>query len=139
MEFVLTHGLEETQLENAIETLNLHVEEIIVKKNNDTINALERLRVKYLAKIELINHQIKRAEQNFLNNLSNEFSEAKPLELVVKKVRGRPRKVYPIIMPQVINDVVIDIYETQVEPLIVKDECKVEILNEKIDSEFSVE
>ena len=125
------------EFENAIETLNLHVEEIIVKKSNDTINALERLRVKYLAKIELINHQIKRAEQNFLNNLSNEFSEAKPLELVVKKVRGRPRKVYPIIMPQVINDVVIDTYEVQLEPLIVKDECKVEILNEKIDSEFS--
>ena len=137
MEFVLTHGLEETQLENAIETLNLHVEEIIVKKNNDTINALERLRVKYLAKIELINHQIKRAEQNFLNNLSNEFSEAKPLELVVKKVRGRPRKVYPIIMPQVINDVVIDIYETQVEPLIVIDVPEV-IFNDNIESEFSV-
>ena len=127
------------EFENAIETLNLHVEEIIVKKNNDTINALERLRVKYLAKIDLINHQIKRAEQNFLNNLSNEFSEAKPVELVVKKVRGRPRKVYPKIMPQVINDVVIDTYEVQLEPLIVKDECKVEILNEKNDSEFSVE
>ena len=120
------------EFENAFETLNLHVEEIIVKKNNDTINALERLRVKYLAKIELINHQIKRAEQNFLNNLSNEFSEAKPVELVVKKTRGRPKKV-------IINDIAIDTYEVQLEPLIVKDECKVEILNEKIDSEFSVE
>ena len=127
------------EFENAIETLNLHVEEIIVKKNNDTINALERLRVKYLAKVELINHQIKRAEQNFLNNLSNEFSEAKPVELVVKKVRGRPRKVYPKIMPQVINDVVIDIYETQVEPLIVIDAPEEAIFNEEIESEFSVE
>ena len=127
------------EFENAIETLNLHVEEIIVKKNNDTINALERLRVKYLAKIDLINHQIKRAEQNFLNNLSNEFSEAKPVELVVKKVRGRPRKVYPKIMPQVINDVVIDTYEVQLEPLIVKDEeCKDKIFNDEIESEFSV-
>ena len=125
--------------ENAIESLNNVVEKIIVKKNNDTINALERLRVKYLAKIDLINHQIKKSEENFLNNLSKEFSEAKPLELVVKKVRGRPRKVYPKKMPQVINDVVINTYEVQLEPLIVKDECKVEILNEKIDSEFSVE
>jgi len=122
-------------MEYAIETLNAHVEEIIVKKNNDTINALERLRVKYLAKIELINHQIKKAEANFLNNLSNEFKDATPVQLSVKKIRGRPRKVFPVIMPQVINDVVIDTYETQVEPLIFKDE----ILNEKIDSEFSVE
>ena len=127
------------EYENAIETLNLHVEEIIVKKNNDTINALERLRIKYLAKIELINHQIKRAEQNFLNNLSNEFKDAKPVEFVVKKVRGRPRKVYPKIMPQVINDVVIDTYEVQLEPLIVKDEeCKDKIFNDEIESEFSV-
>jgi len=121
-------------MEYAIETLNAHVEEIIVKKNNDTINALERLRVKYLAKIELINHQIKKAEANFLNNLSNEFKDATPVQLSVKKIRGRPRKVFPVIMPQVINDVVIDTYETQVEPLIFKDE----IFNEKIDSEFSV-
>jgi len=125
-------------MENAIEILNSHVEKIIDKRNNDTINALERLRVKYLAKIELINHQIKRAEQNFLNNLSIEFTDATPIQLSVKKVRGRPRKVFPVIMPQVMNDVVIDTYETQVEHLIVKDECKVEILNEKIDSEFSV-
>jgi len=136
MEYVLTHGFEETKLENAIEILNSHVEEIIVKKNNDTINALERLRVKYLAKIELINHQIKKAEQNFLNNLSNEFKDATPIELVVKKTRGRPKKVYPTILPEIIvNDIVIDTYEVKVEPLIFKDE----ILNEKNDSEFSVE
>jgi len=126
-------------MENAIEILNSHVEKIIDKRNNDTINALERLRVKYLAKIELINHQIKRAEQNFLNNLSIEFTDATPIQLSVKKVRGRPRKVFPVIMPQVMNDVVIDTYETQVEHLIVKDECKVEIFNDQIESEFSVE
>jgi hypothetical protein len=123
------------EYENAIETLNLHVEEIIVKNNNDTINALERLRIKYLAKIELIGHQIKRAEQNFLNNLSNELKDATPIELVVKKVRGRPRKIYPVIMPEIIiNDIVIDTYEVKLEPLIVKDEC-----NDQIESEFSVE
>ena len=126
--------------ENAIESLNNVVEKIIVKKNNDTINALERLRVKYLAKIELINHQIKRAEQNFLNNLSNELSEAKPVEFVVKKIRGRPKKIYPKIMPQVINDVVIDTYEIQLEPLIVIDVAPEEaIFNEELESEFSVE
>ena len=85
------------EIENHIELLNNHVEKIIVKSNNETINALERLRVKYLAKIELIDLQIKKAEQHFLNNLSNEFYEAKPIELVVKKIRGRPRKVYPVI------------------------------------------
>jgi len=125
-------------MENAIEILNSHVEKIIDKRNNDTINALERLRVKYLAKIELINHQIKRAEQNFLNNLSIEFTDATPIQLSVKKVRGRPRKVFPVIMPQVMNDVVIDTYETQVEHLIVKDEeCKDKIFNDEIESEFS--
>ena len=40
-------------------------------------------------------------------------------------------------MPQVINDVVIDIYETQVEPLIVIDVPEV-IFNDNIESEFSV-
>ena len=120
------------EYENAIETLNLHVEEIIVKKNYDTINALERLRIKYLAKIELINHQIKRAEQNFLNNLSNEFKDAKPVEFVVKKTRGRPKKV-------IINDIAIDTYEVQLEPIISIDVVEEVILNEKFDLEFSVE
>jgi len=125
--------------ENAIETLNLHVEEIIVKKNNDTINALERLRVKYLAKIELINHQIKKSEENFLNNLSNEFKDATPIELVIKKNRGRPRKVFPIIMPQIINDIIIDTYELKLEPLIVIDVPEEVIFNDQVESEFSVE
>ena len=131
MECVLTHGLEETQLENAIETLNTHVEKIIVKRNSQTINALERLRIMYLGKLELIAIQIKRAEENMLNDISKEFEESIPIDIVVKKPRGRPRKVFPVIMPQVINDVVIDTYETQVEPIIADAEC--------IDSEFSIE
>ena len=128
------------EIDSAIEILNLHVEEIIVKKNNDTINALERLRIKYLAKIELINLQIKKAEQNFLNNLSNELKDATPVELVVKKIRGRPRKVYPTILPVltprgfdqgeiIINNIIIDTYETKKEDL---------IFNDQPDSEFSV-
>ena len=127
------------EIENHIELLNNHVEKIIVKSNNETINALERLRVKYLAKIELINCQIKKAEAHFLNNLSNEFYEAKPIELVVKKIRGRPRKVYPVIMPEIIiNDIVIDTYEVQLEPIIVIDVPEV-IFNDQVESEFSVE
>jgi len=55
---------------------------------------LERLRCKYLAKIELINHQIKKSEANLLNNLSNKFSEAKPVELVDKKKRKAKESYY---------------------------------------------
>ena len=128
------------EIENHIELLNNHVEKIIVKSNNETINALERLRVKYLAKIELIDLQIKKAEQHFLNNLSNEFYEAKPIELVVKKIRGRPRKVYPVIMPEIIiNEVSVDTYEVQLEPIIVIDVAPEEVIfNDNIESEFSV-
>ena len=128
------------EIENAMETLNTHIEEIIVKRVSETINALERLRIKYLAKIEMINLQIKKAEANFSNNLSNEFYETKPIEFIVKKTRGRPKKVYPVLMPEIIiNDIIIDTYEVQLDPIISIDVVEEVILNEKFDLEFSVE
>jgi len=101
------------EIENAMETLNSHIEDIIVKRVSETINALERLRCKYLAKIDLINHQIKKSENKLLSEITNEFSEAKPVEVIEKKQRGRPKKIYPTIMPEIINDVIIDTYETE--------------------------
>ena len=106
---------------NHIEILNDHIEKMIVKKNSQTINALERLRINYLGKLEMINKQIKKAEANFLNELSKEFEEAIPIDIVVKKPRGRPRKIYPNILSEIIiNEVSVDTFEVQLEPVIVE-------------------
>jgi len=117
------------EVENQIETLNNFIENVITVQKSKTINALERLRVKYLGKLEMIEKQIKKTEERLLSELSNELSEAQPIELIEKKQRGRPKKIYPTILPEIINDVIIDTYETKKEDL---------IFNGPPDSEFSV-
>jgi len=125
------------EYQNEIQTLNNYVENLINVKLSkmSSINHLEKMRLNYRAKLEAIDLKIKKLEINLFKDITKELSEAKTIKL---KVRGRPRKDhYPKIMPEVINDIVIDTYEVKLEPLIVIDAPEV-ILNEHIESEFSV-
>jgi len=127
------------EVENQIENLNNFIENVITVQKSKTINALERLRVKYLGKLEMIEKQIKKTEERLLSELSNELSEAQPIELIEKKQRGRPKKIYPTILPEIINDVIIDTYETQLDPLILSTVVFTDNCIPVFASEFSIE
>ena len=127
------------EIENQVELLNSFIEKVIIVKRSNTINALERLREKYLGKLAMIDKQIKKTEERLLSELSNELSEAVPVELIEKKQRGRPRKIYPTIMPEIINNIVIDTYETQLDPLILSNVVFTDNCTPVFASEFSIE
>jgi len=96
------------EYENAIESLNSHVETIINVKLSkmSQINHLEKMRINYTAKLELINLKITKLEQNITNDIQTVFKNAKSVKV---NKRGRPRKDhYPKIMPEVIPDLVIE-------------------------------
>jgi len=82
-------------IENGIEILNQHVENIITVKLSkmSLINTLEKMRLNYQAKLEVINLKIKKLENKLLNDITNEFADAVPVKL---NKRGRPKKIYPI-------------------------------------------
>ena len=68
------------------------------------INTLEKMRLNYTAKLEVINLKIMKLESNIFNEISNEFSDAKPVKL---NKRGRPKKIYPV-STEIINEVSVD-------------------------------
>jgi len=104
-----------TDIENGAKILNKHVENIITVKLSkmSLINMLEKMRLNYQAKLEVINLKIKKLENKLLNDITNEFKDAVPVKL---NKRGRPRKIYPTIMPEVIHDPVVEAYEVVVVP-----------------------
>ena len=85
-----------TEIENGIEILNSHVENIITVKLSkmSLINTLEKMRLNYQAKLEVINLKIKKLENKLLNDITNEFQDAKKVKL---NKRGRPKNIYPIL------------------------------------------
>ena len=101
------------EYENGVQTLNNCVEEIINVKLSkmSSINHLEKMRLNYSAKLEAINLKIKKLEINLFKDITKELSEAKTIKL---KVRGRPKKIYPIADP--IADPVVEAYEAVVVP-----------------------
>ena len=100
------------EIENAVEALNTQVEHLITVKLSkmSLINTLEKMRINYHAKLEVINLKIKKLENKLLNDITNEFQDAKPIKL---NKRGRPKK----ITHEIIADpVVVEPYEVVVVP-----------------------
>jgi len=98
-----------TDLENGAEILNSHVENIITVKLSKMclMNTLEKMRLNYQAKLEVINLKIKKLENKLLNDTTNEFKDATPVKL---NKRGRPKKIiHEIISDPVVVEPSVDI------------------------------